>query len=290
MRQKQSAHYAQRINNVIDHIRRHLDDELEVAGLSELAHFSPFHFHRQFSSYTGISVYRLVQLLRLQRASMQLVFEPARSITDIGFAAGFMNAESFTRAFRKAHGQTPGAFRKNPQWQPWQTGAIVQRPKEHSIMYDPQTVEIVEFPETLIAALEHHGPEHQTYNTTQKFIEWRQANGVRPGIGNTYGIHYNDPETTAPEDYRLDIAVSVDAPVTSNPQGVINKIIPAGRCARVRHLGSRHDVTPARWLYSEWLPASGEELRDFPMFFHYVNVGPHIKPEEMITDVYLPLR
>ncbi len=157
-------------------------------------------------------------------------------------------------------------------------------------MYDPQTVEIVEFPETLIAALEHHGPEHQTYNTTQKFIEWRQANGVRPGIGNTYGIHYNDPETTAPEDYRLDIAVSVDAPVTSNPQGVINKIIPAGRCARVRHLGSRHDVTPARWLYSEWLPASGEELRDFPMFFHYVNVGPQIKPEEMITDVYLPLR
>ncbi len=290
MRQKQSAHYAQRINNVIDHIRRHLDDELDVAGLSELAHFSPFHFHRQFSSYTGISVYRLVQLLRLQRASMQLVFEPARSITDIGFSAGFMNAESFTRAFRKAHGQTPGAFRKNPQWQPWQTGAIVQRPKEHSIMYDPQTVEIVEFPETLIAALEHHGPEHQTYNTTQKFIEWRQANGVRPGIGNTYGIHYNDPETTAPEDYRLDIAVSVDAPVTSNPQGVINKIIPAGRCARVRHLGSRHDVTPARWLYSEWLPASGAALRDFPMFFHYVNVGPHIKPEEMITDVYLPLR
>ncbi|MDO8271399.1 MAG: AraC family transcriptional regulator [Gammaproteobacteria bacterium] len=290
MSQKQTTRYAQRINNVIDHIRRHLDDDLDVARLSELAHFSPFHFHRQFSSYTGISVYRLVQLLRLQRASMQLVFDRARSITDIGFAAGFMNAESFTRAFRKAHGQTPGAFRKNPQWQPWQTGAIVKRPKEHIAMVDPQPVEIVDFPETLIAALEHHGPEQLTYNTTLKFIEWRQANGLRPGIGNTYGIHYNDPDTTAPDDYRLDIALSVSAPVPSNPQGVVNKVIPGGRCARVRHLGSRHDVTPARWLYSDWLPSSGEELRDFPIFFHYVNVGPHIKPEEMITDVYLPLR
>lgn len=290
MSQKQTARYARRINKVIDHIRRHLDDELDVARLSELAHFSPFHFHRQFSSYSGISVYRLVQLLRLQRASMQLVFEPVRSITDIAFAAGFMNAESFTRAFKKAHGQTPGAFRENPQWQPWQTGAIVKRPKEYCAMLDRHPVEIVDFPETLIAALEHHGPEQLTYNTTLTFIEWRQANGMRPGIGNTYGIHYNDPDTTAPEDYRLDIALSVAAPVTPNPQGVVNKVIPGGRCARVRHVGSRHDVAPARWLYSEWLPASGEELRDFPIFFHYVNVGPQIPPEEMITDVYLPLR
>lgn len=290
MSQKQSARYARRINRVINHIRRHLDDDLDVARLSKLAYFSPAHFHRQFSSYTGISVYRLVQLLRLQRASMQLVFEPVRSITDIAFASGFMNSESFTRAFRQAHGQTPGAFRNNPQWQPWQTGAIVKRTKEHSTMLDPQTVEIVDFPETLIAALEHHGPEQMTYNTTLKFIEWRQANGMRPGVGNTYGIHYNDPETTAPEDYRLDIALSVTAPVAPNPQGVVNKVIPGGRCARVRHFGSRHDVTPARWLYSEWLPVSGEELRDYPIFFHYVNVGPHIKPEEMITDVYLPLR
>ncbi|MDO9319894.1 MAG: hypothetical protein Q7V56_17100 [Gammaproteobacteria bacterium] len=49
MSQKQTARYARRINQVIDHIRRHLDDDLDVARLSELAHFSPFHFHRQFS-------------------------------------------------------------------------------------------------------------------------------------------------------------------------------------------------------------------------------------------------
>jgi len=31
-------------------------------------------------------------------------------------------------------------------------------------------------------------------------------------------------------------------------------------------------------------------LRDFPIFFHYVNIGPRVKEREMITDVYLPLR
>ena len=70
-------------------------------------------------------------------------------------------------------------------------------------------VDIVDFPETLVAALEHHGPEHLTYNTTKKFIEWRQANGLRHGTGNTYGVHYTDPAATPPEDYRLDICLSV---------------------------------------------------------------------------------
>ncbi|MGB4247617.1 MAG: AraC family transcriptional regulator [Pseudohongiellaceae bacterium] len=293
-----SSRYARRINDVITYIRQHLDEELDVATLSTLVCFSPFHFHRQFTSYTGISVYRLVQLLRLQRASMQLVFNKDISITDIAYDAGFANAESFTRAFRNAHEQSPSAFRRNPQWQPWQTGAIVTRPagnernrsEEYSSVTDALTVEIVNFPATPIAALEHHGPEHLSYNTTLKFIEWRKANGVKPNQGQTYGIHYSDPATTLPQDYRLDIAVSIDKPVAANPQGVVNKIIPAGRCARVRHLGSRHDVTAATWLYREWLPDSGEQLRDYPIFFHYVNVGPDVKPEDMITDVYLPLK
>lgn len=69
-------------------------------------------------------------------------------------------------------------------------------------------VEIVDFPETLVAALEHRGPEHLTYETTKQFIAWRQANGYPPGRGKTYGVHYTDPVTTLPEDYRLDLCLS----------------------------------------------------------------------------------
>lgn len=151
-------------------------------------------------------------------------------------------------------------------------------------------VEIVDFPETLVAVLEHRGPEHLTHDTTRRFIAWRQANGYPPGRGATYGVHYTDPITTLPEDYRLDICLSVDEPVSPNDHGVVTKTIPAGRCARVRHVGSRHHVAAAEWIYREWLPRSGEQLRDFPVFFHYLNVGPDLQEHEMITDVYLPLK
>jgi AraC family transcriptional regulator len=43
-------------------------------------------------------------------------------------------------------------------------------------------------------------------------------------------------------------------------------------------------------IYEEWLLRSGETPGNFPIFFHYVNTGPSVREEEMITDVYVPLK
>lgn len=151
-------------------------------------------------------------------------------------------------------------------------------------------VRIVDFPETKVAALEHRGSPHLEHESVRKMIEWRVANRLGPGQARSFGVHYSDPRTAPPADYRVDFCVEFDREVAPNPQGVVAKRIPGGRCAMVRHLGSRENVTSALWLYDVWLPRSGERLGDFPIFFHYVNVGPDITEHEMITDVYLPLR
>lgn len=151
-------------------------------------------------------------------------------------------------------------------------------------------VRIFEFPETRVAVAEHHGPPQREYETSRKLIEWRIQNGLSPAQHRTYGVHYTDPSTIPPEDHRVDFCVSYDLPVQPNPQGIIGKIIPASRCAVARHIGSRAHNAAAVYLYREWLPRSGETPGDFPIFFHYVNVGPNVQEHEMITDVYLPLR
>ena len=151
-------------------------------------------------------------------------------------------------------------------------------------------VQIVHFSETKVAALEHRGPPELEYATVRKLVEWRLANRLHPDRHRSYGVHYNDPRTAPPADYRVDFCISVDHDIPPNPLGVVNKSIPGGRCAMARHVGSRENVAAATWLHDVWLPGSGEVLRDFPIFFHYVNVGPAVKDHEMITDVYLPLR
>jgi AraC family transcriptional regulator len=151
-------------------------------------------------------------------------------------------------------------------------------------------VRIIEFPETRVAAIEHRGPAALEHETARHLIAWRIANRLPPERHATYGIHYTDPSTTPPEEHRVDFCVAYAQDVSANPHGVVSKTIPCRRCAVLRHHGSRENVTAAAYLYNDWLPKSGEAAGDFPVFFHYVNVGPHVREEEMITDVYLPLR
>jgi AraC family transcriptional regulator len=151
-------------------------------------------------------------------------------------------------------------------------------------------VRIVEFPETKVAVAEHRGAPQLEYETSKKLIAWRLENRLSPANHKTYGVHYTDPHAVAPSDHRVDFCVTYDLPVQPNPQGIVSKVIPANRCALARHLGSRSHNSAAAYLYREWLPGSGESLGNFPVFFHYVNVGPHVQEHEMITDVYLPLR
>ncbi len=273
------------ITRALTFIHAHLDEPLRLETLSTIAGISAFHLQREFTRAIGHSPARRVQLLRLKRASMRLVFQPNRSITDVAFEAGYQNAESFTRAFQKQVGQSPSEFRRAPSWPKWR--ALFSFPSTAEPV--PMHVEIVEFPETPVAAIEHSGSTADIYESTRKLVEWRIRNRVSPETSRTYGVHY-DMRTHAESGYRLDVCVSFDREVKPNPEGVMAKVIPAGRCARVRYKGSREYIPVVAPLFNEWLPSSGEQLRDFPIFFHYLNVGRDIPEHELITDIYLPLR
>ncbi len=273
------------IPTVLSHLQRHLDAPLRLAALSTVAGVSASHLQRGFRQATGHSPAQRVRLLRLKRASIRLVFEPGRSITDIALEAGYQNAESFSRAFRRHLGQSPREFRRAPGWPQWR--ALFTFPS--SLEPPPMQVEIVDFPETRVAAVEHLGATANVYDSTRRLIEWRRNNRVPPEGHATYGVHY-DLRTHAESGYRIDICVAYRRDIAPNPQGVVAKIIPGGRCARVRHVGSREHIPVVQPLFTEWLPQSGEQRRDFPLFFHYVNVGPDLAEHDMITDVYLPLR
>lgn len=288
MNERTASDYADRFNRVFDYIDRHLDNSLSVDELSNLANFSRFHFQRQFSVYVGLSVTRYIQLLRLRRASYQLVFEPQRRIIEIALDAGFENPESFSRAFKKCFGQTPSQFREQPAWQPWNERMRLPERERSTAM----EVKVVNFDDTLVATYEHLGAPELILESVQEFIDWRKSSGLSPvASSRTFGMVYSDPESTPADEFRFDICGEIDAPVPDNPQGVITKQIPAGRCAVVRHYGSTDRVGESAWyLYRDWLPESGEELRDFPLFFHYVKRVPDVPEHEQVTDVYLPLK
>lgn len=287
MNQAAAENYHRRMARVLDYIDRHPDGDLSVAALAGVAAFSKFHFHRQFAATFGISVQAYVSLSRLKRAAFQLGCRPEMSVIAVALGAGFQTPDSFARAFRKAFGVSPSGFRENPDWSAWHAAILPHdTARKHAMThYTADQVAITDLAETPVLTLRHQGPPHLLNATIARFIAWRKANGAGPQRTRTFTIFHADGEGEP----RIELACS-RLPGLAPLEGMGEGIIPAGRCARLQISGLGDDLeAPANWLYREWLPASGEALRDFPLFCERRNIGPGLPENEMATDLYLPL-
>jgi AraC family transcriptional regulator len=285
--------YHARMRKVLDFIDRHLDGDLSLATLSGVAAFSKHHFHRQFSATFGVSVYRYVQLARLKRASYQLAFRNDANVTEVAMDAGYEAPDAFARAFRGRIGQAPSAFRRSPDWEPWLAafGPLTNARSKHMTTYSVNHVSIRDFPETPVALMAHRGDPDRVYETVRRFISWRRAAGLGRNVSATYTVFHSDPRTTPAAEFRLDLCAATNSSIEANTHGVEAGVIPGGRCAVLRVIGGSENLeAPALFLYRDWLPASGEETRDFSMFCQRVSFYPDVPEHETITDLFLPLK
>lgn len=286
--------YQARFEPVLAHIEANSEAAPSLDELSGIAAFSRHHFHRQFSGFLGMSVMRYVQFMRMRRASWRLAFRPELSVADIALATGYEGPEAFARAFRQYSGQSPGEFRSAPDWREWHSRfRPFTRLRQTHMNITPATplVRIVRFPATRLALLEHRGSPLQLGDSIRSFIDWRRANRLPPRLSATFNLVYDDPEEVPPGEFRFGIGAATDRAIAPNDAGVVEFVIPAGRCALLRHTGSDdHLGRSIRHLYSEWLPGSNEEPRDFPLFMQRVAFYPDVPDSEAVTDIYLPLR
>jgi AraC family transcriptional regulator len=288
------ARYQQRFGRVLAYIEAHPEQTPSIDDLSEVAAFSRHHFHRQFSGFLGMSAYRYVQFMRMRRASWRLAYRHEMTVNEIALATGYEGPEAFARAFRQFTGQSPSEFRAAPDWREWHARfrpfSDLRQTHMH-IPFESPVVRVVAFPSTRVAVLEHRGSPVRLGDSVRSFIAWRKANRLPPAQSATFNLVYQDPDETPPEEFRFGLCAATDKPVANNEAGIIAMTIPAGRCALLRHVGSDdHLGRSIRHLYADWLPSSGEELREFPMFMQRVAFFPDVPDSEAITDIYLPLR
>lgn len=100
-----------RLRLVLDYIEANLGNDISIAALAALSYLSVFHFSRMFSAAVGLSPYRYVSERRLEKAK-QLLAAGNTSLSEIAQWARFSNQASFTRAFTRAVGVSPGAYRR----------------------------------------------------------------------------------------------------------------------------------------------------------------------------------
>jgi AraC family transcriptional regulator len=275
--------YVDRMHRVTAYIDQHLDQFLDLETLAEVAHFSPFHFHRLFSALMGEALGAYLRRRRCEVAATRLLAQPKLSVLQIALGVGFGSAEAFTHAFGARFGCSPTTWRlhqaaereaiSNPD-QAISKRDQVQLDKtiKNGVPVKTETsmkVQIIERKPAAIAYLRHIGPYGQPIGTfwqTQVY-PWMVANGL---IGQPrYGISHDDPRVTALEQCRYDAGCEIPASVLARGDAH-RTTIPGGQYAALSFKGVVDEFEPA-WdaLLRDWLPTSGLQLDSRPMFEYY---------------------
>ncbi|MGX6641432.1 AraC family transcriptional regulator [Legionella pneumophila] len=279
--------YQQKLRNMIDFIGKHLDEELSLESLSEIFCISKFHFHRLFTAFTGLSLQQYIKWLRLKRAAHQLIVDKDQSVINIAINAGFESHEAFSRAFKKACGFSPSQFRQGFGRSYWEQPPYCLPGQSRTDM----KVDIKSIDKIRLAVIEHKGDPKLLGESINKLVSWAKSQSInlKPRAGEAFALAYDDPKTTPPSEFRIDLGIKV--PENLKLDGVIEKFLPSGRYAVTVHKGSRNNIGDVvYYLYRDWLPNTSEQLGDLPCIFCYYNFDHEVAETELLTECWLLLK
>lgn len=97
------------LNDVVEYIETHLDDEIDYARIAQIACCSQAHFQRMFTFVAGVPLSEYIRRRRLTAAAFDL--KDGGRVIDVAVKYGYASADAFTRAFQALHGLTPSAAR-----------------------------------------------------------------------------------------------------------------------------------------------------------------------------------
>jgi AraC family transcriptional regulator len=98
-------------------INEHLDKEISLEDLAQIAGYSPFHFSRCFKAKTSETPYRYVVAQRIN-AAKKILSSGKSSVLETAWQVGFQNPSYFAKVFQKITGVRPSHFKRRSKMMP----------------------------------------------------------------------------------------------------------------------------------------------------------------------------
>ena len=314
--------YTARVNRVIDYIEANISQDLPLKELAEVAHFSPFHFHRIFRAMVGETLNDFIQRIRVEKAATKLALNPRKSVTEIAFECGFSGSSAFARSFREAYGMSASSWRSRYQLQYSKNGKTESNHSQPvgnigkdfavSLRYTQSNViqiwrvemndraiqtdvEVRDMPEMHVAYVRYIGPykgDQELFGRLfNQLMAWAGPRGLlRFPETKIMTVYYDNPDITDESRLRTDACITV--PADTRVEGEIGQaVIPAGKYA-IAHFEIAPDRYQDAWnaVYGGWLPESGYQPVDGPCYELYLN-DPKQHPEgKHVVDICVPVK
>lgn len=297
--------YKHRINKVLDHIEKNLDNSFSLDELAVISNFSKFHFSRIFKGITGETPFQLILRLRLENAA-SLMKHGNDSISDIAYKCGFRSLSVFSKNFKLHFKESATSYRKknsnlnkvnsisdkNPEFPSIYFCNHTKTIKWKVIMKNNKSIEVKELPEVSMVYLRHIGPYQGDSNLFNglftKLFAWAGAKGLLDkGTVQTAIVYHDDANVADKSKLRTSVCLTADSNTVVD--GEFGKLVlEKGKYVVARFLLQSHEYQDAwDWVMGSWFPTSGYQPDDRPCFEFYP-----VEPENGVytVDICVPVR
>lgn len=297
--------YVQRINRVIDYIEGHLDEELNLQHLANVAHFSPYHFHRIFTAFKGETLNNFIKRKKIEKAGSRLLNEREVSISEIAFACGFNSVSVFCRAFRDRFQMSAQEFRlkrndafskngqldsKNDKVDAASISYFSVDKQKNRRLQMKNNIQIKEMPALDLIYCRHIGPFYLIGKAYEKLMKWAGPRGLLddPNV-KTVTVYHDDPKVTEMDKVHQSACITVNG--GTKPEGEFGKMsVPAGKYVVGNFEISDTEFQQAWDSVCLWLSESGYEPADGYPYELYHNDHEKHPERKFIVDICVPVK
>jgi len=274
--------YQKCVNAVVDYINLHLGEEIDLKSLAKISHFSPFYFHRIMKAFLGEPIGTFIVRTRTETAARLLRYTDL-PIADIAYRIGYSSSSSLSKVFKQFYGISPLEYRNNKNF-------VIMKP---AIIHSELKLkrEIKELPVRNMIYIRLFGDYklNDYCGTWMRLQQFVQEEKLPMGEVMPYCIFHDDPKVTPIEKLRTDVCMVMPAAVT--PKGNIGfKQLPAGRYAIFLYKGSyEHLQSVYDTIYGKYIPEMECTFRDEASAERYLNHPADTAPDELLTEIYIPI-
>lgn len=284
--------HAFRVYKSLRYIEENLFSQIDLDSIASAGAFSPFHFHRVFTSLLGVSVSEYVRKKRLGEAARRLL-NSDQEILDLALECQYESQEAFTRAFKGIYEITPGQLRK------------VKKSIETDRPFTLDDLNKLIKGDAMQPRIETRKPmrifglarTYEQHNFEKSYKQWGEFSG-RLGemkecdqeivMGIALSSHPDVPKSDK-DKYIYMAAVEV-SPNEKLPAGMVELNIPATTYAKFTHKGHVADymMSTYRKIWNNWLPESDLKVLEAPEIEIY-DTRFKLQSAESEFDVLIPI-
>ncbi len=294
---KTRREYLKRIHVVLDYIEKHLDTNLSLERLSQKAHYSPYHFHRVFSTVIGENLNAYIIRKRVERISAILLVEQNAPLKDLAYTYGFNSDNSFSRAFKKYYGISPTQFKLEGKKLLSNIGIAPFSSEKYLCEMDNikqwitmnAKITVQELPEIKLAGISHIGDFDKIGAMYQRLTAWGHKKEVLPTSGfKAITIYHDNPNVTQTSKLRFSTCITISGAI--KPEEEIRPFtIQKGYYAVGQFEISATEIPKAWQSMCIWVIENGYEFRDGNYFESYYNDHSTHPEQKFILDICIPL-